>query len=257
MRWSDLYEYFALRRHLNHAWQFLRTRKKRLEQEFIDVPLKQGSSIRLRSAPTDRQILHRIFARDEYRLNAIPPDAWDTVIDVGAHIGLFALRSALIARRILCYEPARDNYSVLQHNLAHPDYSHIRAFPLAVSGRPGLHTLHLSENPAAHSVLSRNAPGAHVEVSALTLENIFSAHEIQKCDLLKLDCEGSEYEILGAVSDHLWARIQRIHMEYHPRPAGEGDIGQLVLLLENHGHKCQVAPSRSKRGRGHLFSVLK
>ena len=38
--------------------------------------------------------------------------------------------------------------------------------------------------------------------------------------MLKLDCEGAEYDIVDASPDESWRRVQRVVMEYHPAPPG-------------------------------------
>jgi len=50
-------------------------------------------------------------------------------------------------------------------------------------------------------------------VECVTLEDVFLANDIRTCDLMKIDCEGSEHDILYALPDHLFSRIREIRME--------------------------------------------
>ncbi len=248
-------EYLALRRLIKRPWRFLLTRKKPLGTPHEDIEFKEGFSVRLRNVPMDRHIFHRIFGRDEYRLEGTAPGAWGTVIDVGAHIGLFAVRVAPLARRVLCYEPVPENFEVLRRNLAHPRFGHLMAAAKAVAGRPGTVSIHRSDNPAAHSMYpaepSRSEP---IRVEAVRIEDIFEEHRVDRCDLLKLDCEGAEYEILESIPPPLWGRIERVRMEYHAREGWSGE--KLAALLTGQGYACDVLPSR-KPGKGHLFAARK
>ncbi len=251
-----LREYLALRRFITRPWRFLATRRRPMAGDHEDIAFREGFSVRVRNVPMDRHIFHRIFARDEYRLDGAAPGAWDTVIDVGAHIGLFAVRAAPLARRVLSYEPVRGNFEVLRRNLDHPRFAHVRAVEKAVAGRRGGVEIFPSDNPSAHSMHPAEAPrGAPLRVEAVTLEDVFAEHAVGTCDLLKLDCEGAEYEILEAVPDGLWPRVRRIRMEFHPVAGGGGWTPErLRSFLEARGYACDLLPSRKRPDKGHLFA---
>ena len=257
MRPGDIRDYFALRRHLVHPWRFLRLRHRPFGGPFCDLRLRDGGTVRIRDAPMDRHIFHRIFARDEYGLNAVAPGAFDTVVDVGAHAGFFAVRAAPLARRVLCYEPIPANFDLLRRNVAR--FPHVRAHPLAIAAKRGTVRMFLSDNPSSHSMFPAEPGREGIEVPCIPLSEVFAEHAIERCDLLKLDCEGAEYEILYAVPEELWRRIDRICMEVHPVAAGgkPWSAEGLVAHLGRVGHEARFHPSRRHPGKGHLFSVRK
>jgi len=254
MRPSDLRDYLALRRFLVRPWEFVRTRRRRLGEGGGEVEFLGGFSVRVRRGPMDRHVLHRIFARDEYRLGGVPPGAWDTVVDVGANIGLFAVRAAPLARRVLCYEPDGVNFDLLERNLSGPRFAHVARARRAVAGRRGTVTLHRSRNPGGHSLRAAHLGSVgSVAVEAVTLEDVFREHAVAACDLLKLDCEGAEYGILAAVPGDLWPRIARVRLEYHGAGAA-GDGAGLRRMLEGRGFRCESVPSARDPARGLLFA---
>ncbi len=256
MRLSWIREYLALRRHLVHPAAFLWKRKRPLPDGYLDVPFRGGYSIRLRDAPMDRHIFHRIFARDEYRLDGVAPGSWETVVDVGAHIGLFAARVAPLTRRLLCFEPDPGNGVLLRRNLAAPSFMHVIVTEGAVSDHAGRQRFHPSDNPSASSFFAKDASaGDGIEVTSVTLEEVFARHRIEQCDLLKLDCEGAEYGIVETAPPGLWKRVRRIAMEYHPvegRP--DWTSGWLEGRFEASGHRCEVIPAPKDPRKGRLFS---
>lgn len=254
MRLADIPDYFALKRHLVRPWEFVRLRGKTVTEPRIEVAFRDGGTFRLR--PEDRHVFHRMFARDEYHLDAVPPGSWDTVIDVGAHVGTFAVRVAPLARRVLSYEPTPDSFELLAANVAR--FPHVRAHNLAVAGRRGTLTLFPGKAHSRNSILPledvRTSEGIAVE--AVTLEDVFREHAIERCDLLKMDVEGAEYEILYALPAEYWARIRRVRMEYHlVTGRGEEWTGEgLARHLEKMGLRPTMTPHRKKPGLGLIFS---
>src|SRR5712692_3199383 len=101
MRPSDISDYFILRRYIRRPGDFIRLRKS--GKPFLDVTLREGGIFRLR--PQDWHVFYGVFARDEYRLNGSAENSYDTVIDIGGHVGTFSVRVAPYARRVLSYEP--------------------------------------------------------------------------------------------------------------------------------------------------------
>ena len=220
MRFSDLREYFALKPFLEEPWNFVRSWRRPLEHEEASIRFRNGLQLKVRGKSNDRRIFHTIFARDEYRLHGIAPGSWDTVVDVGAHVGFFAWRVAPLARRVLCYEPVPANFKLLEENLRPPSMSHVRAFALAIAAQAGPVDFYLSpSDPSAHTLLQgKEGCVVPTRVDATTLERVFEEHSVDRCDLLKLDCE------------------------------------KLASFLERHGCRCEVVPRRTHPDRGLLFA---
>jgi FkbM family methyltransferase len=255
MRLSDLGDYFRLRPFLRDPWAFLRLRSG-FGAPWVELDLRGGGRVRLRDVPMDRHTFHRIFARDEYGLRGTPPGSLGTVIDVGAHIGLFALRVEPLSERVLSYEPVPANFEVLKINVGgHPGIVPVRQ---AVGGARETATIYVSDNPSAHSMYPSSADrrSSPTPVECVTLEDVFAQHRVDRCGLLKLDCEGAEYPLLYAVPRGFWERIDRVVMEYHPVAGGEGGwSGEGVARhLEEMGHAVRRVPSRKDPAKGHLFS---
>jgi hypothetical protein len=70
-------------------------------------------------------------------------------------------------------------------------------------------------------------------VPAVTLESVFRDHDVERCGLLKIDCEGAEFNILPSLSPATWLRIEQLAMEVHkPRVAdGDAQVDRLISLV--------------------------
>ena len=85
--------------------------------------------------------------------------------------------------------------------------------PLAIAGESGTRELHMQ---GRHGVqLAVRHLGEAVRIECITLADAFARWDIERCDFLKLDCEGAEYEILLRAPSDVYARIHRVALEYH------------------------------------------
>ena len=252
MKPRDIVYYLKLRRLVEHPWRTLRAIKKPPAEGMFDIRFLAGNRITLRSRARDAHDFHHVFLRDDYRLDGVREKEWECVIDVGGHIGLVAARAATLARRVLTFEPMPDNFEMVKMNLSHEGFAHVSAFNAAVCGQAGTIKMYRSENSSTHSVFHHEgADGGTVEVPAVTLNQVFTQSGVETCDLLKLDCEGSEYQILYDASDEVLARVARIYMEYHPW--GGGDPRQLAAHLRKKGFQVETKPSKRRRELGMMF----
>ena len=78
----------------------------------------------------------------------------DVIIDIGAHIGLFTLFSSQFCKngRIYCFEPVKDNFSMLKSNLKLNNIENVIVANTAVSSITGPVTIYLNEDEAGHSM---------------------------------------------------------------------------------------------------------
>ena len=251
---KNLSDYLGLRPHLQEPWKFVWSRKTAEADREPEIRFKAGFTVRCAEPHTDRQTINGIFGRDEYRLNGFADGGFDTIVDVGANIGLFSIRAAPLARRIVAYEPLPDHFKILRQNLSDPRFRHVTPVQKALSGKSGPADLWVSPNPGGHSLLPVAAKGtSSVRVDAVTFRDVFAEHAIERCDLLKLDCEGAEYESLAAMPSELWPRIARIHLEYHQGPPG-WDGGKLGEFLRGQGYRCDVVARGHHRDQGYIFA---
>lgn len=150
----------------------------------------------------------------------------DTVLDVGANVGLFSIWAAwnIPSARILAFEAASDNFLALADNVRNNHITNISAYHYAVADGRNKHvTLYRGFHGGIHSIRpeyrnwnsSSGRPRRTERVRVITLEQIFSRFKISHADLLKLDCEGAEYDILLSAPARTISRIRKIVGEYH------------------------------------------
>ncbi|MFP6584098.1 MAG: FkbM family methyltransferase, partial [Candidatus Hydrogenedentota bacterium] len=186
-----------------------------------------------------------IYLGDIYAMktlcDALPKDS--NVIDVGANVGIFSLR--LLALKpdatVVAYEPLPSNFEMLQRNAEiNPQIvDNFRVFQRAVTGgSESEQTIYFnpekSFTPTASLIESFDTSNrGSIQVKTDSLDSIVTEHSMERIHLLKLDCEGSEFDILDGASPELIARIAAIVMEVHE--SGENTIERMKDSLETMG----------------------
>ena len=210
--------------------------------------MRDGLRIRLRAGSTDIHAFATVWLLEEYSRPGFAPGDGGTIIDIGAHIGLYTAYISRISRdsEILSFEPASANYALLKENVELNSLGRVSTFNLAVAGRSGGRSIFLSEDHAAHSIYKESGTGEAVD--CVTLDKIIGDNGVERVSMLKLDCEGAEYDILKGASDDSFEKIEKICMEYH---TGTGDSGMLDELrgdLARRGFRLEVVHISDETG---------
>jgi FkbM family methyltransferase len=146
------------------------------------------------------------FIRNEYGLRQ-QLSGVRTILDIGANVGFFsvAARSRYPQAKIHAYEP---NPRVLPFLKANTDQLEISINPEAVGGDDG--KVSICDKGASNQARTvASSDGSIPQVSLQTaIDRLGGA-----VDLLKLDCEGAEWEMFRHAEP--WTHVRNIRMEYH------------------------------------------
>jgi FkbM family methyltransferase len=219
------------------------------------IQLRQsGLSFRVRGAMDVWSIKETFLDRFYERYGFTIQPGW-TVIDVGAGLGDFTLFAAGVSgTRVLAFEPFPESFGLLTENMALNQMDNVVVFPEAVGSAEGSLLLDLAGGEPLQ-FQSRAAPvtrpESQISVKARPLQEIIDRPDIENCDLLKLDCEGAEYDILMKSAPEALAKIRRIVMEYHDHVT-EYSHKDLADFLLKQGYKVQVFINPVHENLGYL-----
>lgn len=180
--------------------------------------LAADKQILYRAASYDYFIIEELWKHNEYFLDQLKLPNDGAIIDIGAHIGAFALRadSLFPQRPILAFEPIEDNYKLLKKNISINKNHNIIPIQAAINSSGNYLNIYLdNKNTAGHSSIYQT-DNQLVTVQASQLEKILLTYHVHKIALLKIDCEGSEYDILYHLKPELFKIIDCLALEYHP-----------------------------------------
>jgi FkbM family methyltransferase len=169
---------------------------------------------------TTLPIITEIWHDEVYgNLQELADEPSPVIIDIGGNIGVFSLFALVTipSSSIWTFEPEPQNFKCLERNIALNGMAG-RCTPVntAVCGTRGERSLYLTgANSGTNSMCIAGTSGSHIQVPCITLEDIFLTFGISLCTLLKIDCEGAEYEILMNTPPHIFKRIKRIVLEWH------------------------------------------
>ncbi len=167
-----------------------------------------------------------------------------TVIDIGAGIGDFSVIAARDASRVLAFEPYPASFVLLQENLRSNAVTTVRAYECAIAGKSGMIALDVGQrDPVLYRsrAMDGGSGTSAPQVPAWSLDEALERGGVDRVDLLKLDCEGAEYDILGSATPEVLDRVQRIVLEYHDWEGRAHD--QLVHLLKRRGYTVELFPN--------------
>lgn len=168
-----------------------------------------------------------------------------TIIDVGANAGFFTLLavSKFPGARVLSFEPIESNFRQLQRNRDMNKDHDITIFPKAVFGYSGTVSLTFDLSDGFTTAARISGPsdkGEFIEEApCVTLPEIFEENHIIRCDLLKLDCEGSEYSILYNCPSEYFNKITQMAIEVHIGPKKYENVASLRRHLMDHNFEIR------------------
>jgi len=137
----------------------------------------------------------------------------DTVVDVGAHIGLYTLEAARAvgtSGKVLAFEPATPNFQLLCSNVGRNGYTNVETFNAAVAAESGTAFLrHSSHNTGDHQLIDGDETAGSESVATVSLDEVLASRGIANVSVVKMDIQGAEPVALrGAI--HLMSTSENL-----------------------------------------------
>jgi FkbM family methyltransferase len=210
-----------------------------------------------------KSIVEEIWGSDYYHRHFTIKENM-TVLDLGANLGFYSLYAASKGAKVYSVEPEERNYSLLLMNIEKNGLQHrITPINLAVANNKKYVYLYCQdfENEFASGMVSVSkeyiegiikGDMTKTRVPCAGLKQILDMIGEEKIDVMKIDCEGSELDIMQSASEKYFQRIQNIIMETHDSYA-ESDIFHTVKDLN-----YNIISYEKRRGvfcTGYLFAT--
>jgi FkbM family methyltransferase len=213
------------------------------------------------SNPSETELMYNeIFVNKDYTSGGITVDSGNTVIDIGANVGMFTmfLLRNFKGLSIHAIEPVPATFECLKLNVKrYADLGKVTTHNVALGAHPDTETeIVVYPNMAGNSTLfpeikepQRKTTSTMfseeenqflydqftLSIRMTTLSSLIKANAIDRIDLLKVDAEGCEVDILNALESQHWELIQQIAMEVHNQ---EQNLPKVIEIIEANGMKA-------------------
>lgn len=210
------------------------------------VQIDEKTKIALRSKGYDEGIVKEIFEKRPYE-KYFAPQSGDTVIDVGAHVGCFTVRSSRLVGKegkVIAIEPSASNFSLLLRNIEINQLINAQALNCGLGEVSGRNELLLTRHGHSNTIFSSSSRWETIvgkeTIEVKTLDQIVEELELKSVEFLKIDTEGVELGVLNGAKQTLRRFSPVIVGEAHPRIS---DSGQAILgYLEQAGYEGRLEP---------------
>lgn len=164
-----------------------------------------------------------------------------TIMDIGAHVGIFSIYAHPFAKKIYAVEPSTEHFMALQQNIVANELDKVEAIQLAVGNE--IKQIEFFNNPNNKTMNSAKPAGwqegwGKERVQQVTLEKLFEDNKIEHVDFMKLDIEGNEFDVIcGSGFEKVAPKIDMILTETHKW--ANRHPNQIIEGFKNNGFEVQ------------------
>ena len=211
------------------------------------VTTRNGLKYVLRPKMGDLSILNEILRNDLY-------SQWPVsgiVVDIDAHIGVFAVQASASSDRVVCYEPHPRNFELLQKNIAINALNNVKAIRQAVGDTRGVKRLSVYEPKSyGHTFYPWNGRDfvSTIDVESVTLADVLRSNGLDCIDFLKMHCEGAEFDILAHTPQDVLDRVGTILIKYSRDGAKIADLLTSRGFVVTWGQRATLCAMNNGRG---------
>ncbi len=169
-----------------------------------------GLSFIYRPGTTDRWVIEDTLKPSTY-FKRFPMNREDVVLDLGMHIGVFAVYCCRVAGLVIGVEPDLENYRLACLNLEENRCANNHLYRAAVVGDERTEApfwLNRKRGKDGHSLIEKQGR-ERVMVPCVNVSDLISQHKPTK---VKVDIEGAEVEVLRGLD---LSGVEHIVIEYH------------------------------------------
>lgn len=185
------------------------------------VSMRSGLRLELRAGAGDRFGFFEVLLRGDYTEFGQSISPGDVVVDIGANVGCFTLLASRMVGptgRVIAIEPERRAFEQLERNIELNAACNVLPRQVALGARDGEITFYTGSSSLFGSLYPGDGQTPSQTVRMVTLASLMDEVAIDRCDYMKIDCEGGEYDILASLPSRFAERIKQISIEVHRIP---------------------------------------
>lgn len=209
---------------------------------------RSGLKFFTRTGTSDKSEVVIICGDSEYPKRYFPKENNPVIIDIGSHIGSFSgyIQRMLQGNNPVVYsiEPAPNNFHYLVENMRLNSFETENCFNVAVGDRNGAGYIDSTKDNDAFTVggeerLKTPYADKMIKCEMVTLEKFCDDRHIKTVDLLKIDCEGGEYDIFNHSLEFIKKNVKSVFAEVH-YISKEKNIGEFKEFAEKNNFRVEA-----------------
>ena len=194
---------------------------------------------------TIRFLFEEIFYRNEYLFNS--KSKKPIIFDCGANIGFATIFFKWLypESEVYAFEPDKKTFEVLKKNISQNSLKNVHLFNSAVTDKNGKIDFFIDSKSPGSLVMStkqERMPKDKVTVDCLALSSLIKNKSISKIDYIKMDIEGSEWEVIQDLNkNNQLKNVAKFSIEYHHKITGQkSKLSEFLQVFENNGFEYQI-----------------
>jgi FkbM family methyltransferase len=169
----------------------------------------------------------------------------DVFVDVGAHIGTYAIPIAKKAQKVIAFEPNKYSFELLTDNISLNHLTNIAAYNMAVSKKSGSVSFSYENEPCYSRIIdgdqisnitiiensSNHNNNIHL-VNTIDLDSVLLKED--RVDWIKIDVEGHEVDVLEGAMQTIRRHKPKIIIELM-----SGNMQKIKIMAHNLGYSIE------------------
>ena len=238
--------YFKLFRNIKNPGVYFRNKiaRSHASLSFVTRP----NAIKINVPANLFLVFKEIFMSDVYDIDDLLKQLPENpiIVDIGANAGYFdfILLSKIDKATIYAYEPMPANVALFRDTIEKNNLGDlITLHPMAVTGALKSHLDLFVEDARNNTVVAsvfaefNDSNTQKISVPGISLTHIIEGNNLKNIDVLKIDCEGSEFDIIYNTPAELIKRANLIAVEVHDMDKGMNNIGYFDKYLQSMGYR--------------------
>ena len=196
----------------------------------------------------DFKVINETWIENVYRIHQGQFFGEGVFVDIGANIGAVSIfvdsfnkdRDHNNKIKVYAVEPEPNNLYLLNKNIENNPVENITVVNNAIWHEEKM--VSISSRGGNSSIVNLENE-IKTDVAAITMEQLFSLHNIKEVDVMKIDIEGAEFDLIINTPAETLAKIKRLVLEFDK--SFDGSFGKMVeKLAKQFGIEILGSPER-------------